>query len=100
MISGNFKQKFLGLFPDGPRFVTAFEPTEGAMKIAHHMRLFACAPGWSDATYHFPDTVFGGKKRKRKRKRKQKQISLFLARATCSLSLKFKRLLMSHRHEK
>jgi len=28
-----------------PYYATAFEPTEGAMKIAHHMRLFSCAPG-------------------------------------------------------
>jgi hypothetical protein len=32
-------------FPDGPSFVTAFEPNEGAMEVAHHMRLFSCAPG-------------------------------------------------------
>ncbi len=32
-------------FLDKPYFATAFEPTEGAMIVAHHMRLFSCAPG-------------------------------------------------------
>jgi hypothetical protein len=37
--------KFLFFVSGPPYFATAFVPTEGAMKIAHHMRLFSCAPG-------------------------------------------------------
>jgi hypothetical protein len=37
--------KFLFFLSGPPYFATAFVPTEGAMKIAHHMRLFSCAPG-------------------------------------------------------
>jgi hypothetical protein len=39
---------FFSFFKGEPYFATAFEPTDGAMKVAHHMRLFSCAPGKSE----------------------------------------------------
>ncbi len=42
-LSANLNLKFL--FPGAPSYATAFEPTQESMVVAHHMRLFSCAPG-------------------------------------------------------
>ncbi len=44
-------------FIDGPSYVTAFEPTQEAMMVAHHMRLFSCAPGIIFSSFSFTHQI-------------------------------------------